>query len=66
MLKHCRCCKATYDADAWARLPYVGIQPPMVPGDPALELRNCPAIKADGDVCGSTLALPLKAHSEAA
>ncbi len=48
--KKCNRCNKTYDADAWEKLSYVGVQK----GDPDievpdLEMRNCS--------CGSTLAI---------
>lgn len=41
-------CGASYPADAWQKLPYVGI---MDDGIDRLELRNCP--------CSSTIAIEL-------
>lgn len=48
--KRCACCGAVYGADAWARLPLVGIQ--RFGGESELELRNCV-----GAGCATTLAI---------
>lgn len=55
--KACRCCGASHGAEAWAALPFVGVQTFAIPGDPVtediapLELRNCG--------CGSTLGVEI-------
>jgi hypothetical protein len=46
---HCRKCKTTHTAPAWARLRFVGYQPDV--DMPALELRLC--------TCGTCLSVPV-------
>ncbi len=48
-------CGASYDADAWRRLPLVGTQD--AGDDELLELRNCEA-------CSSTLAIELPSRQD--
>jgi len=49
VMKVCPSCSREFTRSGWEELKLVGIQPPLAPGEPTLELRNC--------YCRSTIAV---------
>lgn len=55
LVSECRCCGATYTAEQWEQLHYVGVQDDP---DGGVELRDC-----GGEGCRTTLAVEIQAEA---